>query len=71
MNQSQTPENTTKPKWINEEYPAGTTFTEVASGAEADIYTISYRDEDHQYRFDIVYRSIWEGGVYSIKKNII
>ena len=46
-------------------------YPQISSDDEADIYMISFRDNDFNYFYDIVRRSIWEGGAYSIKENII
>ena len=63
--------NTQKPEWLKEQYPENASYTEINSGDEADVFMISYHNGDYSYHYDIVRRNIWEGGIYSIKKNII
>lgn len=71
MKQSYEKVHTTKPTWIKEDYPNEATFTELTSNAEADVIAISYHNGDYVFHFDLVYRSIWEDGAYSISRDII
>ena len=63
--------NTTKPEWIKEQYPEDTLYTEISSGDEADVFIIAYQDGYYNYSYDIIRKSLWEGGAYSIRKKVI
>jgi len=59
-----------KPSWILETYPATAKYTEILTDDEATIIAVSYQNSKHQHKLDIIRKSLWEGGLYTIKKKV-